>query len=158
MRMYYINCGVYNSFFDEMMGFQSRCPQLLSEVILCFALFTRTKTILIRSSYYFIIVANKRREISFKYMGTDCRFVWFNCQKYNVAWAWNRWMVNLEEYGFLFFKHSLYVQRIPDSNCDSIYQEESMVSIDKNNEIYKIFNSVIVFFSYDIYSLYKLNC
>lgn len=32
-RMYYMNCGVYNSFLDELLGVQSRTPELLFEVI-----------------------------------------------------------------------------------------------------------------------------
>ncbi|XP_036148058.1 ornithine decarboxylase isoform X4 [Monomorium pharaonis] len=31
MRMYYMNCGVFNSFLDELLGIQARAPQLLSE-------------------------------------------------------------------------------------------------------------------------------
>ncbi|XP_019883306.1 ornithine decarboxylase 1-like [Camponotus floridanus] len=33
MRMYYMNCGVFNSFIDELLGLQSRTPVLLSEPI-----------------------------------------------------------------------------------------------------------------------------
>lgn len=32
-RMYYMNCGVYNSFLDELLGVESRIPELLFEVI-----------------------------------------------------------------------------------------------------------------------------
>lgn len=32
MRMYYMNCGVFNSFLDELLGLQSRIPQLLFDV------------------------------------------------------------------------------------------------------------------------------
>lgn len=35
--MYYMNCGVYNSFLDDLLGVQSRVPQLLFEVIRCIA-------------------------------------------------------------------------------------------------------------------------
>lgn len=36
IRMYYVNCGVYNSFIEEVLGLKARCPQFLYEVIHAF--------------------------------------------------------------------------------------------------------------------------
>lgn len=36
MRMYYVNCGVYNSFIEEMLGLKARHPQFVFEVIHAF--------------------------------------------------------------------------------------------------------------------------
>ncbi|XP_024891419.1 ornithine decarboxylase-like [Temnothorax curvispinosus] len=33
MRMYYMNCGVYHSFIEELLGLRARVPQLLFERI-----------------------------------------------------------------------------------------------------------------------------
>lgn len=46
MRMYFMNCGVFHSFIEELLGLKARVPQLLSEVDPLFSTFEIMRSVM----------------------------------------------------------------------------------------------------------------
>lgn len=78
MKMYYVNCGVYNTFMEEMLGLKARYPQFLFEVIIAVLLMLHIHAPFlqyVQSNSRFTVVAEEQREIYVNVMGTNLRLV-----------------------------------------------------------------------------------